>query len=185
MKAVFLILLLASTATAYDYYFYNNENDLNDNVASALSNPYDGYNVNDVANFDKYQCLSLDDYNHYANQNQYDNMDPLNSKNIDGKFKDLRYEDQLKIINENPNDQWDANSVADENDMECWTLKDYNKYASEKPSDKWDEIHFQNFDDLEKVNEIGIRRFGFIQPDDLNDFNLQNTHPVFNDYEWN
>ena len=184
MKAIFLILLLASTATAYDYYFYNNENDFHDNADAAYANPYDGYDLEDAADFDNYECISLDDYNYYANLNQYDGMDTLNARNIDSRFDDLRYEDQLKIINENPADKWDMNDVSDEGDMECWTLKDYNKYAGRSNSDKWDGIYFHDFDDLDKVNEIGIRRYGFIEPDDLSEFDLQYTRPLFDDYQW-
>ena len=185
MKYLFLFLILASTAAAsHEYYFYNNENDLHNNVASALYDPFDGYNVEDATNFNDYECLSLDDYNHYANLDPYDGMDPYTAKNIGNRFDDLRYEDQLTIINENSGDNWDMNDVNDEGDMECWTLKDYNKYAGRKPHDQWDEIHFHDFDDLEKVNEIGIRRYGFIEPDDLSDFDLQYTAPLYNDYDY-
>ena len=90
----------------------------------------------------------------------------------------------MRIINENPSDKWDMNDVDDEGDMECWTLKDYNKYAEREPYDKWDEIKFHDFDDLEKVNEIGIRRYGFIEPDDLEEFDLQYTSPLYDWYNW-
>jgi len=183
MKALILLLLLASTtAASHEYYFYNNENDFRHNKAAALYDQYDHYDVEDAADFDDYKCLSLDDYNYYANLDSYDSMKPLTAKNIGSRFKDLRYDDQIRIINENPSDKWDRNDINDEGDMECWTLKDYNKYARNKPHDKWDEIKFHDFDDLETVNEIGIRRYGFIEPDDLAEFDLQYTAPHYDDY---
>lgn len=186
MKAVFLILILASTvAASHEFYFYNNENDLHYNVDASLYDAYDGYDEEDAADFDNYECISLNDYNYYANRDPYDSMDPLTAKNVGSRFDDLRYEDQLAIINENPSDKWDGNDIDDEGDMECWTLKDYNKYSGESQSDEWDEIYFHDFDDLEKVNEIGIRRYGFIEPDDLAEFDLQYTNPHYDDYyEW-
>ncbi len=185
MKALFIILLFASTATAtHEFYFYNNENDLHYNVASALYDPFDGHDFEDVTDFDDYECYSLDDYNHYADLDPYDNTDHLTARTISSnEFDDLRYEDQLTIINENPSDKWDTNDIDDEGDMECWTLKDYNNYADNSQSDEWDEVYFHDFDDLETVNEIGIRRYGFIEPDDLAEFDLQYTAPLYDDYD--
>jgi len=184
MKYPLIFLLLIGTATAtYDFYYYNNENDLHYNVAQALYNPYDGYDVEDAADFDRYECISLDDYNYYASLDSYDGMDELTARNIDSEtFDKLRYEDQLSIINQKSGDKWDYNDINDEGDMECWTLKDYNKYSSQDKNDEWDEIYFHDFDDLEKVNEIGIRRYGFIEPDDLAEFDLQYTSPSYFDY---
>lgn len=184
MKYFFLILFLAtSVAASHDYFFYNNENDFRHNRDVALYDPYDAYDVDDFNDFDDYECFSLDDYNYYASRDPYDNWDPLTARNIgNSEFKDLRYADQLQIINENSGDKWDENDVENLDDMECWTLKDYNNYASEKPSDKWDEVHFHDFDDLETVNEVGIRRYGFIEPDDLAEFDLQYTSPHYDDY---
>lgn len=184
MKYALIFLILISTATAtHEFYFYNNENDLHYNAASALYDPFDGHDVEDVVDFDDYECISLDDYNYYANLDPYDSMDPYTAKNIGSRFDDLRYEDQLTIISENPSDKWDTNDIDDEGDMECWTLKDYNNYADNKPHDEWDEVHFHDFDDLETVNEIGIRRYGFIEPDDLAEFDLQYTAPLYDDYD--
>ncbi len=184
MKWLLAVLLLASTTTAtHEFYFYNNENDFHQNVDSALYDPFDGHDVEDVTDFDNYECIRLDDYNHYANLDPYDGMDLYNARNIGKRFDDLRYEDQLAIINENPSDKWNEDDINDEEDMECWTLKDYNNYADESQSDKWDEVHFQDFDDLDTVNEIGTRRYGFIEPDDLTEFDLQNTNPLYTDYD--
>jgi len=134
------------------------------------------------ADFDDYECIDLDDYNYYANQDPYDGMDAYDAGTIGSRFYDLRYEDQLKIINEKPGDKWDLNDVNDEDSMECWTLKDYNQYARRNRADKWDEIRFHDFDDLDRVNEIGIRRYGFIEPDDLEEFDLHLTNPHYSDY---
>ena len=176
MKYLFLILLLATSAAAHEYFFYNNENDFHNNRDAALRNPYDGYDVQDFTNFNDYDCMSLDDYNYYASLDPYDSMDQLTAKNIGNKkFKNLRYEDQLRIINENPSDNWDGNDVENLDDMECYTLKDYNKFAGRNPDDKWDEVHFHDFDDLETVNKVGARRYGFIEPDDLSEFDLLYT----------
>ena len=185
MKYAILILLLASTAAAsHEYYFYNNENDLHYNAASALYDPFDGYDIEDATDFDDYECISLDDYNYCANVDPYDSMDPITARNIGSRFNDLNYEDQLAIINENPSDKWDTSDINDEGDMECWTLKGYNEYAAVKPHDKWDEIHFHDFDDLDRVNELGTRRYGFIEPDDLAEFDLQYTSPLYDDYDY-
>jgi hypothetical protein len=183
MKYFILLLLLTSIATAtHDFYYYNNENDLHYNVATAAYDPYDHYDVEDAVDFDDYECISLDDYNYYANNDPYDSMDPLTAENIGSRFDDLRYEDQLSIINEKPHDKWDEEDIDDERDMECWTLKDYNNYADNSKSDEWDEVYFHDFDDLETVNEIGIRRYGFIEPDDLAEFDLHYTSPHYDDY---
>ncbi len=179
MKFFLLFLLLANSVFAYE--FYNNENDFRNNRDYALSDPYDGYDVE--PDFDKYECFSLDDYNYYADLDAYDSTDPLTARNIGSDFDNLRYEDQLRIINENPNDGLDENDVDDYNDMECWTLKDYNKYARQKPSDRWDEIYFRDFDDLEQVNDIGIRRYGIIEFDDLQYFDLQRTVRNYDEYD--
>ena len=185
MKKLLILLLLVSTVTAsHEYYFYNNENDFSYNRAAALYNPFDGYDLEDVTDFDDYECISLDDYNYYANLDPYDGMDPYTARNIGSRFDDLRYEDQLKIINENKGDKWDLNDIDDEDSMECWTLKDYNKYAGTSRSDSWDGIYFQDFDDLDRVNEIGIRRYGFIEPDDLGKFDLHLTDPLYSDYDY-
>jgi hypothetical protein len=185
MKYALIFLILISTATAtHDFYYYNNENDLRYNVAAALYNPFDHYDLEDAADFDKYECISLDDYNYYAELDAYDGMDTLTAKNIDSEtFDKLRYEDQLAIINEKPGDKWDRNDINGKNDMECWTLKDYNKYSSQDQYDEWDEVYFHDFDDLETINEIGIRRYGFIEPDDLATFNLHYTAPHYSDYD--
>ncbi len=183
MKKLILLLILATSAAAtHEYYFYNNENDFRHNRAAALYNPFDGHDVK--ADFDDYECFSLDDYNYYANRDPYDDFDPLTARTIsNSEFHDLRYEDQLRIINENPYDKWDRNDISDEGDMECWTLKDYNNFAATKPSDRYDEIRFHDFDDLERVNEIGIRRYGFIEPDDLAEFDLHLSRPShYNSY---
>jgi hypothetical protein len=186
MKNFLLILLLATSAAAtHDFYYYNNENDLQNNVNTAYYDPFDHYDVENAVDFDDYECIALDDYNHYAGLDQYDGRDKLTARNIDRKtFDKLRYEDQLKIINEKKGDKWDKNDISDENDMGCWTLKDYNKYANTKQHDQWDPIYFHDFDDLEKVNEIGIKRYGFIEPDDLVTFNLQYTKPHYEYYYW-
>ena len=185
MKYFLLFLLLATAVSAsHEYYFYNNENDLRYNVDSALYNPFDGHDVEDVTDFDDYECFSLDDYNHYADLDPYDGFDSLTARTISrNEFNNLRYGDQLRIINENPGDKWDKRDINDEKDMECWTLKDYNKFAGNKRADRWDEIKFHDFDDLEQVNEIGIRRYGFIEPDDLAEFDLHLSRPRYGYYD--
>ncbi|PIN75230.1 hypothetical protein COV18_03510 [Candidatus Woesearchaeota archaeon CG10_big_fil_rev_8_21_14_0_10_37_12] len=183
ITCLFLLLIFSSPTFAYEIFFYNNPADMQDNIAKANRNQYDGYDAQDFVDFDDYACISLDDYNYYANLDSHDNRDPLTAKNIGNKkFKKLGYQDQLLIINENHNDKWDNHAINDYNDMECWTLKDYNQFAAEKQSDKWDVANFRDFDDFEIVEHVGVKRYGFIEPDDLDEFDLHYTHPSAREY---
>lgn len=182
MKRILLLLLIVQAVAAYPIFFYNNEVDLRNNVAYANANPYDGFDAQDFSNPDGYECFSLDDYNYYASQNPADGVNPLTAKNIDNdEFDRLRYGDQLRIINENEDDSWDENDVDDHDDMDCWKLKDYNQYASTSSSDRWDEIHFRDTDDLDELNKVGVRRFGFADPDDFYEADLYERRPQYRD----
>jgi hypothetical protein len=176
--AFFLVLLLVQPVFAYKLFWYSDEIDRRDNIEYAERYPYDGWDIEDFNNFNDYNCINLDDYNKVASYDSYDSFEPLTAENI-GKsdFKKLRYQDQLRIINEDPYDQWDMDTIDDYGDMRCWTLKDYNSYAAQKPHDKWDVVLFRDFDDLETVQNVGSSRYNFFELDDFENFDLQYTIP--------
>lgn len=160
-------------------FYYADETDRRNNLAYAFDHPFDGIDPDEVSDFGKYSCISLDDNNRFARADKYDQYDELNAKTITRKdLKRLRREDQLKIINEDPFDQWDRNDIDDDyDDWNCYTLRDYNKRAQENKFDRWRKVDFTHFDDLYEVQKIGRYRYNnfYVFPDDLARFNLQHT----------
>lgn len=185
LAIVLLGLLFVQSAAGYVFYF-SDEVDRASNINYALMNPYDGIDADDIADFDKYQCIALADQQDYARRNPYDNVDALNAQDISRKdFQKLRYSDQLRIINENPYDTWDSGILENRNNQQCWTLQDYNAFASQKPRDRFDEVRFQDFDDVETVQDIGSKRYHFFAPEDFVSFDLHRTRirqPYYDPY---
>jgi hypothetical protein len=182
---LFVLLFLLEPVAAYKTFYYADEFDRDDARDYAQRSRYDGVDPDNFNDFDDYNCVRLDDYNAFARYNRYDGYDPWSAKNINKKdFKRLRYEDQLRVANENPHDQWDLADVDGYEDMECWTLKDYNKFAKTKPRDRWDVVRFRDFDDLDTVKKVGRKRFHFFEPDDFAEFDLQHTRPRPRSYSY-
>lgn len=187
LSLIVLALLLVQSASAY-VFFYSDEIDRANNINYALANPYDGIDIDNAADFDKYNCISLNEVNDYARRNAFDSEDELSAKTISSKdFKRLRYADQKKIIDENPFDRWDDEKLENRGCQQCWTLRDYNQLARKRPSDKFGVVDFTDFDDLETIQKIGNSRFHFYEPDDFDTFNLQYTRirrPFYEPYEY-
>lgn len=174
-----VIALLALEPAVAKVFYYADETDYRNNVGYALAHPFDGIDPDDVGDFDKYSCISLDDYNSFARADRYDQYDVLDADSITRKdLKRLRREDQLRIIDEDPHDAWDREDIDnDYDDWNCYTLRDYNRRAREDPYDQWRVVDFTHFDDLAEVKKIGKYRYNgfYVFPDDLAHFNLQYT----------
>lgn len=182
-----LAVLLAQPASAY-VFFFSDEIDRRNNINLALARPFDGIDLDEVADFDNYNCVSLADQHDFAARNRFDNEEPVTAKNIKrDDFQKLRYQDQLRIINEDPFDKWDEDLLERRNNQQCWTLKDYNKLARQKPRDEFDTVRFRDFDDLETVQKIGTGRFHFFEPNDFAEFDLHRTRakrPFYEPYDF-
>lgn len=175
--AVITLILLSSIVSAKVFY-YSDEVDRRDNLAYAYANPYDSIDPADVGDFDKYNCISLGDYNSFARSDPYDSYDPLTAENIRKKdLSRLSRDDFNKIANEDPYDAIDPDYFNDYSDMQCWNLKDYNGFAETKPRDKWDPVYFRDFDDLDTVSKVGSARYHFFGEDDFDDFDLYDIKP--------
>ncbi len=183
MKARLLVLLLVcllglAEFTSAHVFYYADEVDYRNNVAYALHHPFDGVDPDTVGDFDDYACISLDDYNRFARADQYDADEPLRASTATrDDLKRLRRENQLRIINEDPYDSLDRNDIDDDDDWNCYTLRDYNSKAREDPYDNRRAIDFTHFDDLYEVKKIGTYRYNdfYAIPDDFTYFNLQYT----------
>jgi hypothetical protein len=181
MKKILTLLFIALLATeiaAARVFYYADEADYRNNVAYAFAHPYDGIDLDAVGDFDDYSCISLNDYNSFANADGYDSYDPLTAKNAKrSDLQRLRRDDQLRIINEDPYDSLDENDIGDYDDWNCYTLRDYNGYARADPYDNRRVVDFTHFDDLKEVQKIGKYRYNnfYTFPDDLAKFNLQHT----------
>lgn len=194
MRKILLLLVVAllalEPATARVFY-YADEIDYDNNVGYALSHPYDGIDADDVGDFDKYSCISLDNYNSFADADGYDGYEPLTASTASRKdLKRLRRDDQLRLINEDPYDSLDKNDIdTDYNDWNCYTLRDYNTRARENPFDRHRVVDFTHFDDIYKVQNIGKYRYNnfYTFPDDFARFNLQQTRgraPYYEPYNY-
>lgn len=167
--------MLIQPASAYLFTF-SDEIDRANNINYALAHPYDGIDLDQVADYDDYNCFSLADQRDYSRRNRFDDRDELNANDISlNDFKRLRYDDQKSIIDENKFDKWDDGLLERNSKQQCWKLKDYNKLAKKYPGDRFDEVKFRDFDDLRTVQRIGTQRFHFFEPDDFNQFDLHRT----------
>ena len=181
MKKLALLLLIALLATelaAAKVFYYADEADYRDNVNYALAHPYDGIDADSVGDFDRYSCVSLDDHNSFANADRYDSYEPLTARTATRKdLQRLRRDDQLRLINENRYDDLDENDIDDNNDWNCYTLRDYNSVARADPYDSRRVIDFTHFDDIYDVQKVGKYRYNnfYTFPDDFAQFNLQQT----------
>lgn len=187
---LFLIALLGIEIVAAKVFYYADEVDRRSNVNFALSHPFSGVDVDRVGDFDKYACISLNDYNNFASAGKHDSYNKLDAKTI-GKedLKRLRREDQMRIADENPYDNIDREDFDDTDDLNCYTLRDYNALAHENSYDNRELIDFTDFDHLQEVKKIGRYRYNnfFVFPDDFKNFNLQyttNRPPYYEPYEF-
>jgi hypothetical protein len=187
---LFAVALLALEPAAARVFYYADEVDYGNNVGYALTHPYDGIDADDVGDFDKYSCISLDDYNGFANADEYDGYEPLTASSASHKdLKRLRRDDQLRLVNEDPYDSLDRDDIDnDYDDWDCYTLRDYNSRARENKYDSHRVVDFTHFDDIYEVQKIGTRRYNdFYIPSDFDRFNLQHTRghaPYYEPYEF-
>ncbi len=187
--ALFLVAVICLELSSARVLYYADEVDYRNNVNYALHNPYDAVDPDVAGDFDKYACISLDDYNRFANADNYDSYEPLTAKTAKrSDLQKLRREDQLKIINENPYDSLDENDIDDYNDWNCYTLRDYNSFASQNPYDNRRVVDFTHFDDIYEVQKIGKYRYNnfYTIPKDIARFNLQYTRapkPYYEPYD--
>jgi hypothetical protein len=186
----FLIALLLVEIVSAKVFYYADETDYNNNVDYALSHPYSGVDPDVVGDFRNYACISLNDYNSFAQAGSYDTYDALDASTASrDDLKKLRRADQLRIVNEDPYDSLDREDIDDNYaDWNCYTLKDYNSLARQNPYDSRRVVDFTHFDDIYEVQEIGKYRYNnFFQPDDFNKFNLQYTQarqPYYEPYDY-
>lgn len=183
MKLTYLLflvsLLVSAEASAFDVLFRADELDRRENIAVAQANPFDRLDGDEFDDFDKFNCIDLEDYNRFAELNPYDRFDELNAKNVKRKdLKRMRRDDYNKIANENPNDKIRPDGF-DYADMGCFKLKDYNAFAQTNKGDRFDPVYFNDFDDLKTVQKVGRSRFNFFETQDLARFDLQNTRLLY------
>jgi hypothetical protein len=189
ISAFFLVAILCLELASARVLYYADEADYRNNVGYALHNPYDSIDPDSVGDFDMYACVSLDDYNRFANADNYDSYEPLNAKTASrDDLKKLRRDDQLRIVNENPYDSLDGDDLDDYNDWDCYTLRDYNSLASKNAYDSRRVVDFTHFDDIYEVQKIGKYRYNnfYTLPDDIARFNLQYTRapkPYYEPYD--
>ncbi len=187
---ILLFVLLASELVAAKVFYYADEIDRRNNVAYALRHPFDGIDPDSVSDFDKYACVSLDDYNHFAEADHYDSYDPVSARTASrNDLKRLRREDQLRLINEDPYDDLDHNDIDDYKDWNCYTLRDYNRKAREDSFDNRGVVDFTDFNHMQEVRKIGRYRYNdfYVVPDDFARFNLQHATrraPYYEPYEF-
>ena len=181
MRKLFVLLLVAllsfELASARVFY-YADEGDYRNNMDFALAHPYDGINPDVVGDFDKYACISLNDYNNFADENRYDGYTPLTAATASRDDLDrLRRADQLALVDADLYDSLTRDSIDTNDDMNCYTLRDYNSRAAENAYDDRDVIDFTDFRDLDEVQRIGKYRYNnfYTFPDDFARFNLQYT----------
>jgi hypothetical protein len=186
----FLIALLALPLVQARVFYYADETDYRNNVNYALSRPFDGVDADDVGDFDRYSCISLDDHNAFANADSYDSYEPLTARTASrDDLSRLRRADQLRLVDENPYDSLDRDDLDGYDDWGCYTLGDYNSYAAENPYDNRRVVDFTHFDDLYEVKKIGKYRYNnfYTVPDDFAKFNLQYTRrpaPFYEPYDY-
>lgn len=187
---LFLVAILCLELASARVLYYADEADYRNNVAYALHNPYDSIDPDSVGDFDRYACISLGDYNRFANADNYDSYEPLSAKTAGrSDLQRLRREDQLRIINENPYDRLDEDDINDYNDWNCYTLRDYNSLASQNRYDNRRVVDFTHFDDIYEVQKIGKYRYNsfYTLPGDIARFNLQYTQapkPYYEPYDY-
>jgi len=190
LALVFLIALLSLELASAKVFYDADEADYRNNVGYALRHPFDGVDPDAVGDFDRYSCVSLNDYNSFARADGYDAYEPVTSKTATrDDLKRLRREDQLRLIDENPSDSLDRDDIDDYDDWNCYTLRDYNARARENPFDRDEVVDFTDFDHLNEVKKIGKYRYNnfYTFPDDLARFNLQHTvgrRPYYEPYEF-
>jgi hypothetical protein len=173
-----VIALLALEPAVARVFYYADEIDYRHNVDYALHRPYGGIDPDEVGDFDKYACVSLDDYNRFARADGYDEYEPLTAGTATrADLKRLRREDQLRLVSEDPYDSLDRDDIDDYDDWNCYTLRDYNRKAREDPYDNREVIDFTDFDHLNEVRKIGRYRYNnfYTVPEDFAHFNLQHT----------
>ncbi|MEM2915879.1 MAG: hypothetical protein QXT19_00765 [Candidatus Woesearchaeota archaeon] len=178
LLAFLLVAILCLEFVSARILYYADEVDYRNNVAYALHNPYDNADPDIAGDFDRYACISLDDYNKFANADNYDSYKSLTARTASrNDLKRLRREDQLKIINEDPYDGLDEADIGDYEDWNCYTLVYYNSRASRNAYDKWRVVDFTHFDDIYEVQKIGKYRYNnfYTLPEDIARFDLQYT----------
>ncbi|MBW3019100.1 hypothetical protein KY329_02870 [Candidatus Woesearchaeota archaeon] len=166
----FLILLLLCVpfASAYQVFWYADEIDRENSISYADRNPFDGIEQSDFA-FKKYNCISLDAYNRFANSNSFDSYDPITASSAKSVLKKLRRGDLNRLANENPYDSLEPDNYGFD-DMDCWTLSDYNGFANTKKYDSWKPATLRDPDNFNRViRNVGKKRFHFFDYRDLLD----------------
>lgn len=175
ISVAFVIIAIPANAVIF---WYGDEVDQQNSINYANSKPYDAYDSEDFENPDQYKCFSLDVYNSFAESHPYDMYDELTSANIKtDDLNRLRRDDYNRLANQNSHDGIKPDDVESYSDTHCWTLSDYNGFAETKPYDQFRPVFFQDFDDLETVQEIGKDRTHFFEAGDFAKFDLQRTQP--------
>lgn len=178
LAVLFLVALLSLELAGARVFYYADEGDYRANMDYALARHFDGVDPAVVGDLDKYACVSLGDYNAFADESPYDGYAPLTAATASRDDLDrLRRADQLRLVDEDPYDSLTRDSVDDYDDWDCYTLRDYNSRAAENAYDDRDVIDFTNFRDLSEVQRIGKYRYNYFYafPEDFARFNLQNT----------
>jgi hypothetical protein len=184
--AVLLVLLLCMPFAEAKVFYYADEIDYANNVGFALAHSFDGIDPERSGNLDKYACMSLDDYNHYAASHQYQARTAFTAGSISPEdLKRLDRADQLRIADENPFDSITRDTFTDEDYWDCYRLRSYNSLARENLFDDRNVVDFTSFDHLNQVKKIGKYRYNdfFTFPDDFASFDLQRTVPRLPYYE--
>jgi len=184
LLSVLFVLLLLPLASAR-IFWYSDEIDRQNNIDYAHSNSFDGITAEDEGDFDKYNCISLDDYNDYADYNKYDGYESLTADTASEKdLSRLRRDDYNIIANQNPSDSIEPDDFNSYGDMGCFNLKDYNSFAETDDFDRWDDAVFDDFDDIYVAKKVGKDRMHFFDfSSDFDGFDLQKTQPRPNYYE--
>ncbi|MEM4239942.1 MAG: hypothetical protein QXM31_01955 [Candidatus Woesearchaeota archaeon] len=191
LALVFLAALLALEFVSAKVFYFADEADYRNNVNYALSHPYSGIDPDIIGDFDRYSCMSLDDYNRFANAGRFDSYGIIDSGSAGrDDLKRLRRADQLRIVDEDQYDSLDRDDIDDGYDnWGCYTLKDYNSLARQNQFDRKEVVDFTDYDHLEESRRIGKYRYNnfFSFPDDFEKFNLQNArsrHPYYSPYDY-
>lgn len=165
-----MIVLLTTASFAYPLFWHADEVDRQTSINYAKFNSYDAFEEDDFNDFSKYNCISLKDYNTYANSNNYDSVDPITSRSSSKLIKKLRRDDYNYIASQDPYDGYDVDDFDSFSDMDCWTLSDYNNFAETKARDRWKPASLRDPEYFEKViSNVGTKRFHFFDYRDLYD----------------
>ena len=164
----FLLLLLLSTTAHATVFWYADEVDRSEAIEYADRFPFDAIEHDDFS-FCKYNCISLKDYNHFADNNPYDGHDPITASSDPSVLKRLRRDDFNRLADEDPYDALDADDF-DYSDMDCWTLSDYNSFARKSKHDSWKPATLRDPDNFNRViHKVGTKRYNFFDYRDLLD----------------